>query len=102
MSSRLVLVNGSRLFCRSLPFVIGGNTAFVRDALLLNGGYPRHGGIAQTELGVARKLRGCGPVRYLPSMKVRSSARRFREGPASFLIGYKLRRYLLPLLRRTA
>jgi glycosyltransferase involved in cell wall biosynthesis len=102
MVSRLILVSGSRLFFRSLPFVIGGNTAFWREGLLSNGGYPRVGGIAETELGVASTLASSGPVRYLPSMKVQSSARRFRAGPASFLIGYKLRRYLLPLLRRTA
>jgi len=98
--SRLIFVSGSRVLFGTLPFVIGGNVAFRRDALHCEGGYPTSGGIAETELGLAGKLGRRGAVRYLPSMMVWSSARQFHRGFGSFLLDYKLKEYVLPYLRR--
>jgi glycosyltransferase involved in cell wall biosynthesis len=100
--TRLIFVSGSRLMFGTLRFVIGGNVAFLREALVRMGGYPTSGGIAETELGLAEKLRSQGTIRYLPSMMVWSSARRFKRGIGSFLIDYKLKEYALPYLRRTS
>ena len=44
--SRLVIVGGSRLMLGTLPFVIGGNVAFLRDTLMRVGD-PTLGGIAE-------------------------------------------------------
>ena len=98
--SRLILVSCSRFLFGTLPFVIGGNVAFRREVLLCEGGYPTSGGIAGTELGLAERLGRHGAVRYLPSMMVWSSARRFHKGLGSFLLDYKLKEYVLPYLRR--
>jgi hypothetical protein len=77
-----------------MPFVIGGNVAFrkfCREAR----GYPHSGGIAQTELGFGKSLNKRGRVAYLPTMEVRSSARRFKGGFFNFVFRYKLVDYLI-------
>jgi glycosyltransferase involved in cell wall biosynthesis len=102
VSSRVLLVCIPRTLLGTVPFVIGGNVAFRQDALARGGGYPEDGGIAETELGLANRLRKTGRIFYLPAMAVPSSARRFHKGPASFFIDYKWKQYILPYLRRTS
>jgi glycosyltransferase involved in cell wall biosynthesis len=92
---RVALVGLYRLLLRTMPFVVGGNVAFRRACYLQNGGYPLAGGIAQTELGIAKRLNQCGRIHYLPSMAVYSSTRRFQSGIAQFF-KYKLMDYLIP------
>jgi hypothetical protein len=99
-ASRMAFVSAATRLFLSLPYVIGGNVAFRKDALVRSGGYPQHGGIAETELGLAMRLRRQGRIVYLPAMAVRSSSRRFRAGLISFFVDYKLKQYILPYLRR--
>ncbi|HEY0784574.1 MAG TPA: glycosyltransferase family A protein [Acidobacteriaceae bacterium] len=97
-----VLVGFYRVFFRSMPFILGGNVAFRRESCLGGEGYPVSGGIAQTELGLARLLHRSGRIHYLPGMEVESSPRRFLEGPWSFLFRYKVQDYFLPYVRSRA
>jgi glycosyltransferase involved in cell wall biosynthesis len=90
---QLILIDIQRMTKIPILFVIGGNVAFRRKHYRLSGGYPLRGGLSQTEVGLARNLRTCGEVRYLPSMELVSSPRRFQQGPIHFFLGYKLRQY---------
>ncbi len=90
---QFVLLDMFRLFTKTLPFVVGGNVAFRRDYYTTSGGYPQRGGLSQTELGLARNLKKCGLVRYVGSMEVLSSPRRFQQGPIAFFLNYKMGQY---------
>lgn len=90
---QFILIDIRRMARKPILFVIGGNVAFRRKHYHVSGGYPLRGGLSQTELGLARSLRTCGEVKYLPSMELVSSPRRFRKGPVHFFFGYKLRQY---------
>jgi glycosyltransferase involved in cell wall biosynthesis len=90
---QLLLVETPRLFRNTMSFVIGGNVAFRRECYEICGGYPQHGGLAETELGLARNLNKCGLVKYVDAMEVTSSPRRFQDGAITFFFRYKLRAY---------
>jgi len=93
---RHCLVGAYRLFLPTMPFVIGGNVAFRRSCF--HGGYPQAGGIAQTELGLAKVLNKSGEIGYVPAMKVDSSGRRFEPGAIYFFFRYKLIDYFAEYL----
>jgi glycosyltransferase involved in cell wall biosynthesis len=96
---RLFVVGSYRLLLKTMPFVIGGNVAF-RQPCRENGAvYPITGGIAQTELGLAKRLNKRGRVRYIPSMAVTSSSRRFQGGFIDFFYRYKLKDYFAAYFR---
>jgi glycosyltransferase involved in cell wall biosynthesis len=96
-----LLVGSYRLVVNTMPFVIGGNVAFKRREQCADL-YPGFGGIAQTELGFAKSLKRFGRVRYLPSMTVLSSTRRFKTGFFRFFFNYKLCDYFIPYVRGKA
>jgi glycosyltransferase involved in cell wall biosynthesis len=96
---RVCLIGTYRLLLDSMPFVIGGNVAFKNSLYENLDLYPASGGIAQTELGFGRNLNKRGRVRYLPSMSVMSSSRRFQHGMVSFFYQYKLMEYFVPYFR---
>ena len=95
-----VLFGIYRTVLRTMPLVIGGNVAFRRDCCTRQGGYPILGGIAETELGFARRLNRCGRIRYAPDMEVSSSSRRFSRGIFYFLWNYKIAQYFAPYFLR--
>jgi glycosyltransferase involved in cell wall biosynthesis len=90
---QMILIEAPRVFRNTMPFVIGGNVAFRRRSYEVSGGYPQEGGLAQTELGLARNLNKCGLVKYLSGMEVGSSPRRFETGAIHFFLQYKRREY---------
>jgi hypothetical protein len=96
---RIFLIGTYRLFLRTMPFVIGGYVAFRRQVYVRCGGYPLTGGIAQTELVLAKKLNKYGVIRYVPGISVYSSTRRFQLGILYFFINYKVLDYFLPYFR---
>jgi glycosyltransferase involved in cell wall biosynthesis len=88
-----VLIPVYRKLLPSMPYVVGGNVAFQKVYYERAGGYDLHAGIAETELGLARRLSRFGTIRYVPGMAVASSPRRFKTGLSSFL-RYKAVDYL--------
>jgi glycosyltransferase involved in cell wall biosynthesis len=88
-----ILIEIPKIFRKTMPFVIGGNVAFRRQFYEACGGYPQEGGLAQTELGLARNLNKCGLIKYVSAMEVRSSPRRFAAGAFRFFLQYKRREY---------
>ncbi len=98
-AARIFLIGMYRLLLDSMPFVIGGNVAFKSHHFEKLDLYPSSGGIAQTELGFGRSLNKHGRVRYLPSMSVISSSRRFKQGLVYFFYRYKLMDYFVPYCR---
>jgi glycosyltransferase involved in cell wall biosynthesis len=93
------LVRVLQLCFRSMPYVVGGNVAFLKRAYDRGGGYRVCGGIGETELGLAQSLSRSGTVKYVDNMQVVSSSRRFHSGPWHFFVRYKLVEYWIRYLK---
>jgi hypothetical protein len=75
----------------TLPLIVGGNTAFLKDVFVTCGGYDvTNPSPMETEWGLGSRLGKKGKILWLPTSEVETDSRRFEKG-----IGYYFFQYYL-------
>lgn len=90
------------LLSMGMPHVIGFNCAYRRDAFLQVGGFDE-ANVTSEDIGLARKMRRLGRIKFERRMSALTSARRFRKYGHAYVAGlYLLNGFSTLLLDRSS